>query len=232
MKSIQRSAFTLIELLVVIAIIAILAAILFPVFGRARENARRSSCQSNLKQINLGILQYVQDYDETFPLIAQGGIEFWQSGWGYYGTWMYTTYPYVKSVQIYKCPSGVVTADPTYGMNRPGAGQANVTWFPGQGNYGANEKLIYYPDNPVKLAQVQSASLVPMIFDCSGPITPGAGRVLNANFGGDWANNTPDIAEERYARHFNGANVGFADGHVKFYNQGAISSANFVFDPR
>ena len=62
-----RSAFTLIELLVVIAIIAILAAILFPVFARARENARRSSCTSNLKQIGIGILQYVQDYDETYP---------------------------------------------------------------------------------------------------------------------------------------------------------------------
>jgi prepilin-type N-terminal cleavage/methylation domain-containing protein len=63
----KKRAFTLIELLVVIAIIAILAAILFPVFARARENARRSSCQSNLKQIGLGVLQYTQDYDETLP---------------------------------------------------------------------------------------------------------------------------------------------------------------------
>src|SRR6185436_12145569 len=62
-----RSGFSLIELLVVIAIIAILAAILFPVFGRARENARRSSCQSNLKQIGLGVAQYLQDYDERLP---------------------------------------------------------------------------------------------------------------------------------------------------------------------
>ncbi len=60
-------AFTLIELLVVIAIIAILAAILFPVFARARENARRSSCESNVKQIMLGVLQYAQDYDEKYP---------------------------------------------------------------------------------------------------------------------------------------------------------------------
>lgn len=67
MKNQKRKAFTLIELLVVIAIIAILAAILFPVFARARENARRSSCLSNLKQIGLGAMMYIQDYDERYP---------------------------------------------------------------------------------------------------------------------------------------------------------------------
>src|SRR5688500_3211019 len=67
----KNRAFTLIELLVVIAIIAILAAILFPVFARARENARRASCQSNLKQIGLGVMQYVQDYDERYPAWAR-----------------------------------------------------------------------------------------------------------------------------------------------------------------
>src|ERR1043165_2296074 len=66
-RRLARSGFTLVELLVVIAIIALLSAILFPVFSRARENARRSSCQSNLKQLGLGILQYTQDYDEKFP---------------------------------------------------------------------------------------------------------------------------------------------------------------------
>ncbi len=92
-----KAAFTLIELLVVIAIIAILAAILFPVFARARENARRSSCQSNLKQIGLGALQYIQDYDEKYPT-------------SYINTpgqprWLQVIQPYVKSTQVFACPS-------------------------------------------------------------------------------------------------------------------------------
>ena len=91
-----KSAFTLIELLVVIAIIAILAAILFPVFARARENARRSSCMSNMKQLGLGVLQYTQDYDEKYPSGTNG-----TRGRG----WAGQIFPYVKSAQIYVCPS-------------------------------------------------------------------------------------------------------------------------------
>jgi len=86
----RKSGFTLIELLVVIAIIAILAAILFPVFARARENARRSSCQSNMKNIALGFKQYTQDYDESYPAK---------------GTWTTAIYTYTKSDQILRCPS-------------------------------------------------------------------------------------------------------------------------------
>ena len=70
----RRSGFTLIELLVVIAIIAILAAILFPVFARARESARRTSCISNLKQLALGTMMYAQDYDETYPMSYQDAV--------------------------------------------------------------------------------------------------------------------------------------------------------------
>lgn len=92
------SGFTLIELLVVIAIIAILAAILFPVFGRARENARRSSCQSNLKQIGLGLTQYTQDYDEKYP----GSFKDSAAGRIHWGELIF---PYTKSSQIYVCPS-------------------------------------------------------------------------------------------------------------------------------
>lgn len=99
--------FTLIELLVVIAIIAILAAILFPVFARARENARRASCQSNLKQIGLGLLQYSQDYDEIMVANWNGN-----NGWEpstpvapQKYKWMDAIFPYVKSEQIFDCPS-------------------------------------------------------------------------------------------------------------------------------
>lgn len=101
----RKQGFTLIELLVVIAIIAILAAILFPVFGRARENARRSSCQSNLKQIGLAIMQYTQDYDELYPSAVQND---------WFLTWAKTVQPYAKSTQVFMCPS-----DPDAGKGAP-----------------------------------------------------------------------------------------------------------------
>jgi prepilin-type N-terminal cleavage/methylation domain-containing protein len=113
-KARANKAFTLIELLVVIAIIAILASILFPVFGRARENARRTSCLSNLKQMGLGIMQYTQDYDETYPLRQYGTMP---GGLGYVYSWRRTTFPYTKSAQIYSCPSNpsnATTADDSY----------------------------------------------------------------------------------------------------------------------
>ena len=108
MKYNTKKGFTLIELLVVIAIIAILAAILFPVFARARENARRSSCQSNMKQIGLGLIQYMQDYDEITPFAyhgydpqTNGSASNQTPGW----VWNDMIYPYVKSEEIFNCPS-------------------------------------------------------------------------------------------------------------------------------
>ena len=105
----QRKGFTLIELLVVIAIIAILAAILFPVFAKAREKARQSSCASNLKQLGLGIMQYTQDYDETYPgqPYADGGYN--SCGW-FDGipSWLMGVEPYLKNRNgIGICPSAV-----------------------------------------------------------------------------------------------------------------------------
>src|SRR5579871_5266962 len=113
----RRSGFTLIELLVVIAIIAILAAILFPVFAQAREKARSASCLSNTKQMGLGLMMYVQDYDETFPYWSwwyssdvggcprsdgsplDAGCNHWES------FWFNAIYPYVKNGQVFACPS-------------------------------------------------------------------------------------------------------------------------------
>ena len=113
----RRSGFTLIELLVVIAIIAILAAILFPVFARARENARRSSCQSNLKQIGLGILQYTQDYDEKYPMFQWNNATPGDLNPAY--SWRRTTFPYVKSTQLYECSSNTYGGRNAYDSENP-----------------------------------------------------------------------------------------------------------------
>src|SRR4051794_32549832 len=105
----RKFGFTLIELLIVIAIIALLAAMLFPVFSRVRENARRSACASNLKQIGLAITQYCQDYDETLPRFSLADTSYLGFA-GYDGAdgprWADEIFPYIKSTQVFNCPSG------------------------------------------------------------------------------------------------------------------------------
>ena len=100
----RRSAFTLIELLVVIAIIAILAAILFPVFAQARERARSIACLSNCKQVGLAYLQYIQDYDGTTPAVNKTNLITGLDGTPIYTPWYYVIFPYVKNWNLYMCP--------------------------------------------------------------------------------------------------------------------------------
>lgn len=140
----EKRGFTLIELLVVIAIIAILAAILFPVFARAREKARAAACQSNLKQIGLGMLQYSQDYDESYVASYYGGTAGNNTNTDGVNTWkwMDAIYPYIKSEQVFNCPSafrnGSATGNIPYTYNTSGPSGAAY------GSYAIN--VIYRPD--------------------------------------------------------------------------------------
>ena len=198
----KRSAFTLIELLVVIAIIAILAAILFPVFARARENARRSSCMSNLKQIGLGMVQYTQDYDEKF--VTQNLTTGTPANYLFFGNQLQ---PYLKSTQILVCPSASGTK---YNLLNPMGEQADAfdhTWeipagsgvpsSPMIGTYG----LSFTVDGSA-LATISVPSKTPMFMDAKDVSAGGGPEVLNAR------------------RHFGGVNYCYVDGHVKFQNEG------------
>jgi len=191
----KRYGFTLIELLVVIAIIAIIAAILFPAFARARENARRASCQSNLKQIALGITQYTQDYDEKYPVYQTDAA----AGLG----WAYTIQPYVKSEQIFQCPSNTV-AQPAPATNtlESRAGTAGFTdyWY----NFnlqGINESQLGYSSNTV------------LNGDGSGATTNSISYRQKTDSSGSQT-------------HFEGANYSFADGHVKWLKADAVKDGD------
>lgn len=190
MKFTTRKAFTLIELLVVIAIIAILASILFPVFGRARENARRSSCQSNLKQIGLGIKQYTQDYDERFPSIPSvAPVDV--------PGWAYAIQPYMKSEQIFQCPSETGTT-PT-----------GVDLLARAGTDGFSD---YYIN--ANLADANGIAVTESAIEySSNSVMNGEGRGVTGS-ANNYAQQNPAVGQ---ARHLEGANYAFVDGHVKWY---------------
>jgi len=156
----MRRGFTLIELLVVIAIIAILAAILFPVFATAREKARQTACLSNVKQIGLAYTQYEQDYDETVAC----GTNAWGNGEG----WAGMVYPYVKSTAVFLCPDDVTPQDIiSYAANSNMVGYTVAT-APGPYPVPAQVSMFASPSNTVMLfevvhcgTQVQSWSIGP-----------------------------------------------------------------------
>ncbi len=194
----RKKGFTLIELLVVIAIIAILAAILFPVFAKAREKARQSSCQSNMKQLALGVLQYVQDYDEKYP----------QRSYNFNGamdeaySWRVLIQPYLKSKAIFQCPS-----NPTNG------------WMSGDGqiprSYGANGHDAYATimrsQGGTAIAAVQAPASCILICESNSSWSE-----MNLDGCWDWFDHNNAMEPcALFAGHSGMSNFAFADGHVK-----------------
>ena len=204
----RRSGFTLIELLVVIAIIAILAAILFPVFARARAKANQASCLSNNKQIMVAFLSYVQDYDTLFPSTVVGGI-----------SWPLLLNPYVKNYSIFYCParynigacSGATCTQSIMANQMAALGERNSYALNGYTSPGGDTY------NWAMFWRAQETITRPAEY-----IILGDGACIMFISHGNWV--SPNTYHERvargsYLRHGNGNNYAFADGHAKFLAQ-------------
>jgi len=200
----QRRGFTLIELLVVIAIIAILAAILFPVFSRAREKARQSSCASNLRQLALASQMYADDSDEAWPASYITGEA------AAYAFWYRRIQPYMKNLQLLACPSKKNIVPPSLNLSY-GANYRYLTrdWG-GLSNYARG-------GIPVSLITEPSATIA---YTDSGPRTAGVGYAYVV----DWAKEPANY--HVYMNHNDTANAAFCDGHVKAQNRTYVNDRN------
>jgi prepilin-type N-terminal cleavage/methylation domain-containing protein/prepilin-type processing-associated H-X9-DG protein len=219
------TGFTLIELLVVIAIIAILAAILFPVFAQAREKARTISCLSNIKQIALGRMMYVQDYDETFP-----ENRFYAPD-GSYVTWRTTITPYLKNEQIWKCPSASFARNC---YDWPGITGCEADGTMTIQDYTATPERYHCPMNyadngnmfggAVALAAVTYPATNIEVFE-TRDFWPDLGT---------WTipwNYNPGPGGSLPFWHTGGGNWGFGDGHAKFMKLAATIAPTFMWEP-
>jgi prepilin-type N-terminal cleavage/methylation domain-containing protein/prepilin-type processing-associated H-X9-DG protein len=237
----RERGFTLIELLVVIAIIAILAAILFPVFAQARDKARSVTCLSNQKQLGLALMMYTQDYDEKIIPYRNVGMEQWMGDvqWGF---WYNTITPYLKNSGVLKCASISLSSGcnpdrkpaPTYarcgfGFNWPhvGYGSGDPKFAPG---LAAEPKSLASFIEPARVIILADSQLDPRVDPHFGwqdikcpmphrePLRSQVDRwVLEPAQGGSAANPNPNITR----RHQGGANAIFVDGHAKWYHYDA-----------
>ncbi|MBP8952719.1 MAG: DUF1559 domain-containing protein [Armatimonadetes bacterium] len=208
----MRKGFTLIELLVVIAIIAILAAILFPVFARAREKARQTSCLSNLKQIALGGLMYLADSDDCFFGHIQGTRNTFYPPVLPYLDWMQQVYPYVKNQQLFTCPSEPTS---TWSTNPTDAMVHDATL-----GYGMNYWMtFYYYYSDAHMAKMAKPSETIWFTDCNYYC------VYPSYYMYTYPTNTTygqNGSARLQLRHNDGVNVAFIDGHSKWLNRSTI----------
>jgi prepilin-type N-terminal cleavage/methylation domain-containing protein/prepilin-type processing-associated H-X9-DG protein len=201
----RRRGFTLIELLVVIAIIAILAAILFPVFAKAREKARQSSCMNNVRQMTTAFLSYAQDYDENLPMYQDSSYT-----WG----WYVVIDPYLKSPQIKRCPSQTASAVCDYGVIYPDVSGVGTAKTMGDIKVPAECGMITETENQSDAANPGKRG--GDLYLAYSPFVSGKQT---------WAN-MYGLAYP--GRHNGGNNCGFVDGHAKWMKWDAcITSRSF-----
>ncbi len=228
MRHHKQTGFTLIELLVVIAIIAILAAIIFPVFAKAREKARQSTCSSNLKQIGLALTQYVQDYDENYPLIYTGA---WNATGSYWTHWEYNVAPYIKSAGVFMCPSNPNGGSFTrYADNTASGATANILYdyegndYYNAGCYGGASGLGsgLFADGDLPLGSNKGAVTMSKVTQPSTTIA-----VFEGSGNSNWIQPNCFYNATTYINtvHTTRSNYLFADAHVKALTVGDTDNA-------
>jgi len=215
----RKRGFTLIELLVVIAIIALLAAILFPVFARARENGRRASCQSNLKQIGIAIAQYVQDHDEYYMFNQGDNGDLYECGPTGNLTciapcWSDNIQPYLKSTQVLWCPSYADGSIWAYIVSIPRVYAMSLFSIPQNPSITSNQTSRH-------IAQINYPSETMIVTEKQPGVVKSNGNYWPWEYAFPYACGDTSDGEMVSSQHFNGQNNLFFDGHVKWQSKAA-----------